>query len=280
MFRRILMVLLFFVPCGVMADDTNVMALQLRDKLKQDLENAKNGVFADADARAYVKRLEKFKDEDSAVFQLAYFSEKLLLNFEMDFLEMMQQKSKETGREIKYSSESFKGGVSYEYWLDRGKMDSSECEWDFETRTACTFPDGFEEYRLTYWVYDVGDENRQWNEKISVSFDDAAHNKSNTLSISMVSDDSKSVDNRMYNIRVTISGTEYEYNRWYAWQNQEVEDIRNGKYIRCTENCEAKGPFAGIEWKMDISKDWASNIIPGGPFVHAIFNASVAGYLE
>ena len=220
-----------------------------------------------------VESYKDYTDIQKIVKYNNYLAEKTFNDYKDFFMWLMEQKSAESGREMK--SEIHENGSEIYYWLDEGIMDSEQCNGHKlyknknngryevnkmlrdEQKHTCLYPDGFEEYRIV--IQDFGTPH------LVVSIDDKSTNVRAVydvaLSVNSYSDDPNNISNSAI---LDISKVMYDYQEWHQWRNQLKQDIKDGMYKYVPKKKQDCNPTFGckiIEAK-DIEK-WKSSIIPG-----------------
>lgn len=102
--------------------------------------------------------------------------------------------------------------------------------------------------------------NAQTIQSLKASIDNIDENKTSIINISINNYKSSGI----LSTDILIEGDEYKYNEYYDWQNQTAQDIRNGKMVKVSkqEREKYKGSPFSVEWTMDTTKNWASNVVP------------------
>lgn len=192
----------------------------------------------------------------------------------------LQQKSDATGRAVKLSTKVLNNGAhEYIYWLDRGIMDSDECNGgfndpeyqpqedscaeierslEFERNHLCLYPDGFEEE--TVEITEDGDHYSS----ISVKEESARNNISRDVYVSL--DAKSSVQTNGAAVFISLGGV-YNLRPWQKAQefrNWVVQDIKDGM-LECKpaeiNGCQSDEPgvfCSSIGIKGNI-EDWRSS---------------------
>lgn len=202
----------------------------------------------------FVHSLESLSPNQQLPRLRSYLAQKSFEYYDQKYTELLNEASKNTGRSIKTEKHDLNYGVKEEnIWLDRGKLDDEDLCYNLLERRACDYPDGFEDFSITKTVSDTVS-------SLFVLIDDKNSNTHYSVKISLSSDNTYSEDE--YFIEVSIS--EYTYDEWHAWRNQEMADIRAGKYIKVPddEQSDPNSPFYSLSIKMNESRDWKSNLIP------------------
>ncbi len=209
----------------------------------------------------FAKQACELNQESAKSLILWHVSENNLFALYDNLLDQMKQKSQQTGRELKqeFFTDSA-GGITESYWLDRGVLDSDECVWDFDKKVACDYPEDFEEFSLYMYDSNPDMKNAQTIQSLKASIDNIDENKTSIINISINNYKSSGI----LSTDILIEGDEYKYNEYYDWQNQTAQDIRNGKMVKVSkqEREKYKGSPFSVEWTMDTTKNWASNVVP------------------
>lgn len=194
----------------------------------------------------FAESVQDLPDDQKIVKYNNYLAEKVFNDYENLFLWNMQEKSKQTGREIKYKTfiNEKTGAKELTRWLDRGKFDTDECKVTYHPKDyskaelekykrdqrehRCLYPDGFEEFKMRVFhgifsTLDVEMDDKQaginYNYHISLRnnlYEDA--------------DIGQSVDLDAYT-------NEKDYLENHAWRNQIQQDLKDGyanPVLRCT----------------------------------------------
>ena len=206
---------------------------------------------------------EKFAGYRSKLAELAFDE------YEQAFVTALKQKSKETGRELKKREHNFGCESEVFYWLDKGELDSPECdierpdlsdkEWvDWVTAHACFYPEGYEEHWLLIKNLDTCNKltNKEFNDRQILATDDYKDKNTRIVYNIMLSDQSINGTSRHdQTIFLKVLQTSVDYDRFHAYRNQEVQDIRDGMY----EYSGKVYPDGSKElYKVDYSKNWKS----------------------
>ena len=194
------------------------------------------------------------------------------------FVWKIEQKSKETGREVK-TEINMLGANSKDYWLDRGILDTEKCyEAGYlpknnsrrevnkflreQRRHICLYPDGFEEFSIEYI-------NNEEDASLIVAIDDKIDGTHTTYSVFLNNDmtvnSSKNHEIAELAIIFSVEAFVQNYNEYHNWRNQEKQDIKDGKvqYVpKKKQKCDSFGGCIIMEIK-DIEK-WKSSRSPGG----------------
>ena len=213
-------------------------------------------------------------DMDKIILYNNLMVEILFAEYKSFFLWRLEQKSKETGRQIKQKEFINEKGLSERFfWLDRGVMDSEECnggiykaknrnrrqlkkELADERNHTCLYPNGFEEYEIS--IQQHGDTH-----KIRVSEDNKSESKHFDWDIDVGYTDhgDKSFgDNIRY---MNIYEIIYDYDEYYKEQNLYNQDAKDGMWEpvpRKQHGCKRlnKGGMCHLFEIKDMSK-WDSS---------------------
>ena len=129
------------------------------------------------------------------------------------------------------------------------KIDNMDVCYNLLERQACDYPDGFLEFSVTH--------NTREPQSLLVQMDSPETNTHYSISIQLINDSTMAFSSELYaqydNIRLSVMAEEYDYDDWYVWRNQEVADIRAGKYIPVSdgEQPDENSPFGAMAIKMD-----------------------------
>ena len=183
------------------------------------------------------------------------------------YMDMMRAESEKTNREIMTHStiiDMGSGATRYEYWLNRGELEDGDKCYNLLERRACDFPDGFTEFHISYCP------DCQIR-TLTVSFDKPDKNKSYFIDLSLSVDgeyDVTASNNSQGFILAAYKHIE-KYDEVMKYRNQDVADIRAGKYIRDAET----GRIV-----MDTSKEWESQNLPGARIDGRVYMWSLSEY--
>lgn len=185
-----------------------------------------------------------------------YLADKSFQYYKNKYMAMLQDMSELTGRAIKTQNTDGQENL----WLDRGQLDNMDVCYNLLERQACDYPDGFLEFSVTH--------NTREPQSLLVQMDSPETNTHYSISIQLTNDSTMAFSSELYaqydDIRLRVMAEEYDYDDWYVWRNQEVADIRAGKYIPMPdgEQPDENSPFGAMAIKMDDSREWESNNLP------------------
>ncbi len=174
-----------------------------------------------------------------------YLSNKLFSYYKDKYTKMLNEQSTSTGRKIKVS----KNGNEEIKWLDRGELDSEQC-YNTTKGYACDYPYGFIDFEIVY-------RNNTSVKTLSVSYDVPENNKHYDIDIAVTTDKNTA--------SFTIYTQDLNYDEWQKWRNQEMADIRAGKYIKNVSSDsieELNTNSRTLRLVTDDRKDWLSNQLP------------------
>jgi len=243
---------------------TNVMAHDIANEIDTLFKNIKCGQNNDE----FIAQACKLDDKPAKSLILFYIAEYKIQEYLLDFQEKMDKISAETGRKVKHETyDNDHGQVMHVWWLDRGELDDKKCKWDFAKRQACFYPDEFKEFRIEFFEGDSDNNQELTMQTLTVHIDNPGDNKTNFVDISF--------NASYYNLSnnsavVNVDGNEYKYDAFYKWQNQTVQDIHDGMFIKVPrkerreqqKTLSKNSPFRPIKWRTDDSKEWPSLILP------------------
>ena len=253
--------------------DTENLVFMLDDTLLTELKPIKEKLATiDSD---FVSSVESVSPAQQVRMIRGYLAQKSFEYYDTKYTQMLKDASESTGRIIKTESHDMGNGMRQEYaWLDKGELDNENMCYNLLERRACDYPDGFEEFSI---VKNIGGNIQS----INISTDDIDSNTHYEISISLSNNyENNNSEQFLGSITLHVFIDEYEYDEWYAWRNQEMADIRAGKYIPVSENeqPDSNSPFGKLVIKMDESRKWESNNIPKS-WVHgrvrSFFDSSV-----
>ena len=253
--------------------DTENLVFMLDDTLLTELKPIKEKLATiDSD---FVSSVESVSPAQQVRMIRGYLAQKSFEYYDTKYTQMLKDASESTGRIIKTESHDMGNGMRQEYaWLDKGELDNENVCYNLLERRACDYPDGFEEFSI---VKNIGGNIQS----INVSTDDIDSNTHYEISISLSNNyENNNSEQFLGSITLHVFIDEYEYDEWYAWCNQEMADIRAGKYIPVSENeqPDSNSPFGKLVIKMDESRKWESNNIPKSRVhgrVRSFFDSSV-----
>lgn len=232
--------------------------------LETELDTIKNRLLAvDAD---FVASLESMPLTQQVRQIRGYLAQKSFEYYDNKYTQMLQDASNSTGRAIKTDTQDLINGMTREkLWLDRGELDNANLCYNTVERRACDYPDGFEDFGIEK---DTGGTIQT----LRIDMDDKESNTHYEIYISLTNTsdnyETTGMAQQFDNIVLRTTVEEYNYDEWYAWRNQEMADVRAGKYIPVTENEKPapNSPFSAAE-KIDNSREWKSIKLPN-PRMH------------
>ena len=228
--------------------------------LETELDTIKNRLLAvDAD---FVASLESMPLTQQVRQIRGFLAQKTFEYYDKKYTQMLQDASNSTGRVIKSETNNLTGGITWErIWLDNGELDNEDMCYNLLERRACDYPNGFEEFRI---IKNIGGKIQS----LDISMDDTASNTHYVISIDLTNDSDdwqhNNISQSFDNITLSVLVDEYDYDKWYAWRNQEMADVRAGKYIPVSDNGQPdpNSPFYPLAIQMDDSREWKSNKLP------------------
>ncbi len=125
---------------------TNIEARQIA----HDIQDAFEQTTCDNPKDDVVKRACNLSDKTSKALILWRISEEFISKYYDDKIQQMQNQSAQTNRPVSQDTDKNENEMNETFWLDRGDMDGKKCQWDFDKRNACDYPDGFEEFSVSY----------------------------------------------------------------------------------------------------------------------------------
>lgn len=234
----------------------------------------------------FVESLQSDTDIQKVVKYNNYLAEKTFNDYKDFFVWLMEQKSLETGREIK--QQIYGNGKETFYWLDEGIMDSEQCKGHVvyrnknngryevtkmlrdERKHTCLYPDNFEEYKMVY--QDFG------SPYLNVSIDDMSTNIRAEYVVSLtIKTSSNNPDNISNFVDIDVSKFIYDYQDFHTWRNQVQQDIKDGMYQyvpKKKQNCNSTFGCQIIEAK-DLAK-WKSSKLPATKITGISSNQSLS----
>lgn len=228
--------------------------------LETELDTIKNRLLAvDAD---FVASLESMPLTQQVRQIRGFLAQKTFEYYDKKYTQMLQDASNSTGRVIKSETNDLTGGITWErIWLDNGELDNEDMCYNLLERRACDYPNGFEDFRI---IKNIGGKIQS----LDISMDDTASNTHYVISIDLTNDSDdwqhNNISQSFDNITLSVLVDEYDYDKWYAWRNQEMADVRAGKYIPVSDNGQPdpNSPFYPLAIQMDDSREWKSNKLP------------------
>lgn len=232
----------------------------------------------------FVARIANHTDNQKIVYYNNYLAQMFFYKYYNFFLWDLEEKNKESGREIK---REVNGNGYADYWLDRGIMDSEECQsMTYKTKNnshreqekrlnyikdhTCFYPEGFENYSVMYRDEDT-------IKTLNVTKDDKANGIHADYHISLIRSpytDADNPDDVMTSLNLSVSYTVYDYSEWYEWEKQRAQDIKDGMYQiigpKKKSECNKKSPFGCWFIGNDDMEKWKSSKIPdsfGGLYI-------------
>ena len=232
--------------------------------LETELDTIKNRLLAvDAD---FVASLESMPLTQQVRQIRGFLAHKSFEYYDKKYTQMLQDASNSTGRAIKTDTQDLINGMTREkLWLDRGELDNANLCYNTVERRACDYPDGFEDF-------DIEKDTGGTIQTLRIDMDDKESNTHYEIYISLTNTsdnyETTGMAQQFDNIVLSTTVEEYNYDEWYAWRNQEMADVRAGKYIPVTENEKPapNSPFSAAE-KIDNSREWKSIKLPN-PRMH------------
>lgn len=228
--------------------------------LETELDTIKNRLLAvDAD---FVASLESMPLTQQVRQIRGFLAQKSFEYYDKKYTQMLKDASNSTGRVIKSETNDLTGGITWErIWLDNGELDNEDMCYNLLERRACDYPNGFEDFRI---IKNIGGKIQS----LDISMDDTASNTHYVISIDLTNDSDdwqhNNISQSFDNITLSVLVDEYDYDKWYAWRNQEMADVRAGKYIPVSDNGQPdpNSPFYPLAIQMDDSREWKSNKLP------------------
>lgn len=231
--------------------------------------------FIQAEDADFIYQISDLPDDEQITSMRSWLARRAFYFYYDTYMAEMQEKSKQTGRAVKttkYDTDDMKShsdtesyrNMNFYYWLDRGVLDEKKCEWDLINRIACDYPDGFEEYEITR-ITVINRNNPDDNyEHMVIIKDDVASNSTKLLNITLTSKSVSGDNDFYYDLSLSVGGQVEKYTDRHRWRNQEVADIRAGKYIKASRAERAKyknTPFS-LHTVVDTSRQWQSQWLP------------------
>lgn len=199
-----------------------------------------------------------------------WMAENIFNEYRDFFLWDLEQKSKNSKRIIKIQDDY--GGQELFYWLDAGMLDTDECNstaWPDKNDNrrqaekklkhnrdhTCLYPDGFEEYGITYQNFGLP------TLTISKDMKDLGIHVHYQIGLSLQSetDDPTHLGGAW---AFSLSEIVEDYTEHHQWRNQQQQDIRDGMFSYIPKNRrECNGVFCPIVEVKDMEK-WKSNQMP------------------
>lgn len=213
-------------------------------------------------------------DEEKTLLLRSHLAEKAYEFYKVKFISDLRQRSQETGRQIKTFDHSGRDYdydyTEYTYHLDRGKLDTPECNrdgWD-----VCYFPDGFEEFSIRIQnTSHKTDNNINTIETLYFFRDFPTQDERLTCSITFANNtslgDTDSKTPSTQNASIDVGCQTYKYTEYHTWRNNQVADVLAGGYDLVNEQELAPGnPFGTKMYSLRMNENpsqWKSSVHPG-----------------
>lgn len=236
-------------------------------------------------------------DVDKIILYRDLMAKILFAEYKSFFMWRLEQKSKETGREIKHKELGGDGDLLREemYWLDAGIMDSEECNggtYQAKNRNrrqikkqlrdqrlhTCLYPDGFEEYSV---YFQTGTDGLHMIVHEDNKSDSAHFVWSVTLSSAIENNENIHKHNQVFDVYEQI----YDYSEYYREQNEWAQDVKDGMFEplpRKEHGCKklnGKQPCHLVDIKdsskwQSLSGDWGPSVtVTGGNLTETLQNS-------
>ena len=219
-----------------------------------------------------VKAVKDDTDEMKIVKYNNYLAEKVFNDYKDFFFKDLEEKSQETGREL--MADKYNNNTYTYHWLNRGILDTDECIPQYwaknrsrievnkqlkdEREHTCFYPDGFEDYSISW-------SGSNTIETLIVDRDFYNDKEHVSVSVSMVKPDNENnSDNIMADWVFSIGYNVYDYEDFYAKENQRKQDIKDGMYQyipKKRQGCEKGNPFC-TPFGVEDMKKWKSASMP------------------
>lgn len=149
-------------------------------------------------------------DEEKLVIYRSYLAQQTYELYERYFKNRIEKRSKQTGRTVKHDQST---PEKSKIWLDRGNLDSDECQATPGNRVGqCAYPDGFEDV----WMRIEFNDNKG---QFLFYEDNKAENKTQTIRVQLRNrSDTQKMTN---NIVIKIFTYEYDYKKYSAWRESD-----------------------------------------------------------
>ncbi len=235
------------------------------------------------------KELESKSAGESEQVQMIYYRNALAEHAFEDYrdylIKELERKSQETGRKIikevdecwdctkvaKQIREKL-GCVNTRtyYRLDRGELDSEKCVIpddlpfkdivDWEREHACFYPDGFEDWWIVVDedMFCPGFGDRSAISDVNAFFDSVSDDTHIVYSVTLVQSGTK---NDLERVDLHMDRKISVYSDWHNWRNQEIQDMRDGKYAY-DPNCDFFGRKGPCIRGSNDGRKWKSSAIP------------------
>lgn len=281
---KFLLIFIIFACCGInslLADESNS-----GNSVARNIANEFDNLYSSIDCRKtddnFYSRACKLNEKTSKSLILWHLTEEKMQTYLADFIGRMDKMATSTGRKVMHESYDYgNGSVMQEWWLERGELDDEKCQWDFDKRQACFYPEGFIEFRIEFFESDTSSYNDEviTMQSIRVQIDSPQENVTNIIDVSLSASYSDANNNSAI---FDVSGNEYKYDEYYKWKNQVAQDIHDGMMVKVSQKQrriqakQLKGTgILPIEWEGDDSRQWPSQKLPGRVVFAQTFDASV-----
>lgn len=232
-----------------------------------DLEEIRD--FIKSEDADFIAGISNMSDEDQISLMRSWLAKRTFKFYYDKYMSEIKTQSEKTGRVLKSQTYgSADGLIEQYYWLDRGDLDRPECKQNAVKRRACDYPDGFEEYEILYQNSSSKDESQAIHNLI-IDKDDISANSRKVISVTLTISNINHYDSKKLSYSVSVGGTAEKYDEYHKWRNQEVADIRAGKFRKQTRKerkewkSKYKGsPFESVSVVADDSREWDSNWLP------------------
>lgn len=266
--RKILMVILILVSAvdcyaadNVVQNSVSTITSELANQIRE-IRNKVKAIDPSFDAS-----IDNLSSEQQLQALKSYLSEKAFSDYKEKYIDLLNQQSAATGRQVK----QLKKGNEEILWLDRGALDSDSC-YNPQSNQACDYPDGFVDFEIIY--QDFGTTNTNASTKtLSVSYDDPSNNLHQDVDIALSAVSGSDGTSSTTGLSVYSQSTDYD--EYQVWRNQEMADIRSGKY---TAGGQSPAGLEGLNtesrtlrYVSDDRMKWLSNYFPD-----AVINGSAA----
>lgn len=226
----------------------------------RDIEKIRN--FIKNEDTDFITGISDMSDEEQVPLMRSWLAKRTFKFYYDKYMAEIKSQSEKTGRKIKTETHQFDEKsyiITYTYyWLDRGKLDEKECERELLKRRACDYPDGFEEYEISYRKIEAKNDYHIV-EHFTINKDDVAANSNKYIWVDLTSASTKSANINDWSFSINAGGQAEKYEAHHKWRNQEVADIRAGKYRKPTKEERAKYNVFKISIVSDDSRKWDSN---------------------
>lgn len=245
------------------------------ENIKQDYDDLYQIIQREDPKYASKMNMPEIPESTKITMARSWFAKKAFDYYYETFLKDLEQRSKETRRQVITDT----WGDDTERWteskLDRGRLDSQDCR-NIEGDRICKYPDGFEDFHISLREYNIKNAkvkaftgNNDWT-KIMYYYKDIP-DKNATQHCEVRTTYKSDGSSTLYeNYILQTSCDIRKYDEFHTWRNQEIEDTINGKHGIIGKDVLPNGKVLEILQEKDAMSDWKSNDLPDGVVVNRI----------